>query len=73
MIRRDKNNNGYLRALVNGYQADDFEFLFAGGSGDLDLITHLAVEQGFTDRRGGGYEAVCGMGFPGTDRHLFAF
>src|SRR5450432_4104373 len=72
-IRRKKTLNGYLGILVDGHQADYLEFLFTGGSGDLDFVAHFAVKQGLADRRSGGDEAVLGVGFLGTHQLVFDF
>ena len=56
---------------MDGDEADDFKFLFAGRSGDFDFVADLAIEEGLANGRGGGDETLFGVGFLGTDKLVF--
>ena len=54
--------------VVNGDETYDFELLFSGWGGNLDLIANFAIEERFADRRGGGDEAFFGVGLLGAHK-----
>ena len=63
----------WLLAVVDGDEADEFKFLFAGGGDNFDFVADLAVEEGFADGGGGGDETLLGVGFLAADERVFDF
>ncbi len=56
---------------MNRDEANDFEFFFASGGGNLDFIAHLAIEKGAADGRSGGDEPLFDVGFLTADELVF--
>ena len=55
---------------MNGDETNNFEILLSRGSGDLNFVANLSVQERPADRRGGGDEPLFGVGFLGANQFV---